>query len=240
MEPSAVLDLFEWETVGALHLDIDIDFPVFAEKGPDQFMYCGVYRLGEWDMLPLEEWKRLDPKIQSYWARQIIAGSSDTGEQYLEDMGLLPPAHRKCTEDEVLDFFGHNLIRKKKALRLSRTGLAPVRYEADIYEALCATAGYSVTGLPSSPQILRKRPRIEDQPADHNAITFPLSQPRKSRPRRSQATPQYDLAERSRNSVAGANIEDTGDEDDGAAFSTAVGSEEIAALIVFSDESEEE
>jgi hypothetical protein len=257
MEPCAILDLYEWETLGAEKLDPQTPFPLFVKKGPDEYMYCGIYKMEDWNMLPLEQWKKFDLKMKKNWARMVCAypGGRDTAQLYLREAGL--PTNP--TEAKVLEYFGREFATKsgpkKNALRLSRTGLGPSRYNPAIYEALCAVqttpAGRRTSGglsLPVAPQSTsRKRPRLEDQPADHEAITFPLSgssrksppltdSARKSaRPRRSQVTPHYDLAEQSRKSIAGTGL-DSDDEDVDARRTART----AGRMVISSDESEEE
>jgi hypothetical protein len=247
MEPCAVFDLFEWETIGAEKLDPQIPFPLFAKKGPDEYMYCGIYRMEEWDMLSPEQWKNFEPKMKKNWARLVCAypGGRDTAQQYLKEVGL----PTKPTEAKVLEYFSRELVweggRKKNALRLSRTGLAPSRYNPAIYEALCGVqsspAARRTSGglsLPAPQSISRKRPRVEEQSADQDSINFPLtgSARKSARPRRSQGTPHYDLAEQSRKSIAGAGLA-SDDEEDVEARRTA---RTAGRMVISSDESEEE
>ncbi|KAA8895301.1 hypothetical protein FN846DRAFT_970189 [Sphaerosporella brunnea] len=217
MEPGTMLDLYEYETVGALSINMYKypKFPVFAKRGPDQYMYCGIYKVEGWRMLQLEEWQNLGPTVHRRWAKLIASDPHGltNGAKYLQEMRL----PKKPSQEEILEFFQRRLVMDKKtktnryALRLSRTGLKPVEFKPEIYAALCAAqSARSTTGDPTLPgsASARKRPRLEQQSAVQDSLDFPLEggSEKSPRPTRSQVIPQYDIAERSRNSVAGADL----------------------------------
>jgi len=234
MDPGAILDLCEWEIAGELNCDTNVEFPVFVKKGEDKFLYCGIYKFGEWDVVPVKTWEKLSDAVKKYWCRHVI--TSTAGVSMLNEQGLKPPgAARKFLPKEIEGFFLEDLDREEKGgLRLSRTEICPIRSEANVYKTLCKTHEKKThpqppnTTTPSAGASSRnqkrpstaggsgsksgKRIRLEKEPADKDTIEFPFERMSPRRTRTSDVN--YNLVTMSKKDLAESGLVSDSSEDD--------------------------
>lgn len=219
-DEGAMLDVEGIETIN--EIDRTSTFPLLLKKGK-MFLYCGDYTFGETTIVDVDEWKSFSPEIQKHWARKATptAGGNERLRTLLNKKGILEISEtRNIDTKEILGYF--NEADTGENLRISSTELLPVSFNRPTYDQLCkqqealygsdtdeATAAISSKKpAPSAAKrsvettSVRKRMRIEEQPADYDdgedAFAPTPTQNRSSMNHRAkrQSTgknPQYDL-----------------------------------------------